>query len=246
MTDANTTPTDANVVPSTSAAATNAAMDVTPNTGTSPFGMKREATRKLIHLLTIIAIPADYFFYESTTVLVGSILCIAYLATEYFRFKGENVAFITDMIKYCSREKELKGWVLTPFYILFSITVLIGLTAMPAKSLSILIRNSAVLADGMILAKSAAYVGIIAATLGDSSAAIIGRRFGKHRHWILKGKSVEGSLAFLFVTFAGSVLFVNWQVALIVASAAAVIEIFSAGYDNLTVPFGVAILASLI
>ncbi len=191
------------------------------------FGLKREGVRKLIHLLAISAIVADFFLSKELLLTFGIIFCIAYLAAEYFRFKGEKIAFITDLIKYCARGRELEKWVLTPFYIILSITILIGIS-------------------GVIITKNAAYVGIVAATIGDASAAIFGKRFGRHSHWILKGKSVEGTFAFFVMTFLSSIFFVHWQTALMVAVASAVVEIFSGGFDNLTVPFSAAILASIL
>ncbi len=46
---------------------------------------------------------------------------------------------------------------------------------------------------------SAMCIGIMA--FGDGFATIIGRNFGKHRHWIDKHKTVEGSLAFFVAAF---------------------------------------------
>jgi phytol kinase len=188
--------------------------------------MKTEVLRKLIHMATVVVIPASFFVSRELIVVIGTLFCISYITAEYFRFRNERVAFITDVIKRCARGKELEGWVLTPFFLLFSITVLIGLTP--------------------IIGMKAAYVGILAATLGDSSAALIGMRFGRHRTWILRGKSVEGSLGFFAFTFLSSLLFVEWPIALILSSITAVVEVFSAGIDNLSVPFSAALIAGIL
>lgn len=193
----------------------------------STFGLKKEVLRKLVHLSATVAIFADLFFTQYTIIVVGTILCIAYLTSEYFRFKGERIAFITDMIKFFARPHELKGWVLTPFYPLASITILYGLA-------------------GIVFSTDAVHIGILALTFGDASAAIIGRKFGRHRHWIIRGKSLEGSISFFLTTFIGSLFFVSWQTAVVVALGGAIIEIFSGNFDNFTVPFCVAILVSII
>ena len=46
-------------------------------------------------------------------------------------------------------------------------------------------------------------------------AALIGRRFGKHKWPIVKGKSFEGSIAGCVVGFISAMFFVGWFLALI-------------------------------
>lgn len=191
------------------------------------LGLKREAVRKVLHMLTVFIILLDLIFSKDLIIIFGAIFIVAYIVAEYFRFKGERVTFITDLVKYTARGKELKGWVLTPLYILISIIVLIAI-------------------GGTVIPSAAAYVGIIAATFGDSSAALFGKKFGRHSHWILKGKSVEGSLAFFSTTFVGSLFVVEWPIAMVVAALAAIIEIFSGNYDNFTIPFGAAFIAAIL
>jgi len=189
---------------------------------------KREAMRKVIHLLLVFTIPISIYLPLQLVVAIGCAVCIAYLAAEYFRVKGRYVPVITDVTDHCGRDHELKGWVLTPFYLALSITALLAISGGFVNFIS----------------RSAAYVSIVAATLGDASAALVGMRFGRHRHWLLRGKSVEGSLAFFVATFAGSLFFVNWQIAIAVAAISAIVEVFSGGFDNLTVPFSAAIVAN--
>ncbi|OKH56285.1 phosphatidate cytidylyltransferase [Calothrix sp. HK-06] len=99
-----------------------------------------------------------------------------------------------------------------------------------------------------------AALGILIMAWGDGSAALIGKRFGKHKYIVLGGqKSWEGSLSMTFVSFVISSLILysvqgniwqTWVVSLIVAVVATVLESFSfLGIDNLTVPLGSAALA---
>ncbi len=99
-----------------------------------------------------------------------------------------------------------------------------------------------------------AALGILIMTWGDGSAALIGKRFGKHKYIVLGGqKSWEGSLSMTFVSFVISSLILysvqgniwqTWVVSLIVAIVATFLESFSfLGIDNLTVPLGSAALA---
>ena len=84
--------------------------------------------------------------------------------------------------------------------------------------------------------------------LGDTAAALIGRRFGKHRFF--NGKSLEGTLAFvltgLAVVLIGFAVFAYpWQVLLggvLGVGAAAVLELFNCELhldDNLSIPLAV-------
>ena len=84
--------------------------------------------------------------------------------------------------------------------------------------------------------------------LGDTAAALIGRRFGKHRFF--NGKSLEGTIAFVFTGFIVVLLgFVfgayMWQVllgGLLGVVAAALLELFNCELhldDNLSIPLAV-------
>ena len=84
--------------------------------------------------------------------------------------------------------------------------------------------------------------------LGDTAAALIGRRFGRHRFF--NGKSLEGTLAFVLTGFAVVVIgffafAYPWQLLLGGASgvlAAAVLELFNCELhldDNLSIPLAV-------
>jgi dolichol kinase len=103
---------------------------------------------------------------------------------------------------------------------------------------------------------AAASVGIIVMALGDASAAIIGRRYGRHGYTLLGAKkSLEGSAAMLAVSFAaafGAMVLFQAPVepaataALVVAVVGTVLEAAGRnGLDNLTVPVACSTLAYL-
>ncbi len=84
--------------------------------------------------------------------------------------------------------------------------------------------------------------------LGDTAAALIGRKFGRHRFF--NGKSLEGTLAFVFTGFAvvliGSAAFgYSWGPlvgGLLGVVAAALLELFNCELhldDNLSIPLAV-------
>ncbi|MEC4892077.1 MAG: SEC59/DGK1/VTE5 family protein [Oscillatoria sp. PMC 1051.18] len=99
-----------------------------------------------------------------------------------------------------------------------------------------------------------AAIGILVMAWGDGLAAVIGRRFGKHRYQVWGiGKSWEGSLTMTVVSFVvcslilmtlGSQIAQIILVSSLVAIAATTLEAFSKlGIDNLTVPLGSAALS---
>ncbi|AFZ03352.1 diacylglycerol/polyprenol kinase family protein [Calothrix sp. PCC 6303] len=99
-----------------------------------------------------------------------------------------------------------------------------------------------------------AALGILIMAWGDGFAAIIGRRFGKHKYQLFGGqKSWEGSLSMTLISYVISSLILFsiqgniwqvWVISLIVAIVATALETLSfLGIDNLTVPLGSAMLA---
>ena len=102
-----------------------------------------------------------------------------------------------------------------------------------------------------------AALGILIMAWGDGLAALIGRRFGKHKYNVLGGqKSLEGSLTMTVVSFIISILILQsvqgntWEtliISAIVAVFATGLEAISLlGIDNLTVPLGSAALAFIL
>lgn len=97
-----------------------------------------------------------------------------------------------------------------------------------------------------------AVAGLLAMTLGDTAAAVCGKRFGTRRYTILgHSRTMEGSLAMFLVTGATvagvlhSMAGFGWHPAvgfgLVTGTAAAGIEAMCPfGSDNLFVPFGTA------
>ena len=96
-----------------------------------------------------------------------------------------------------------------------------------------------------------AVLGIMIMTWGDGLAALIGKRFGKHKYIIFDStKSWEGSLTVTLISYFICVtlllltqgnIWQTWIVSLIVACIATILETFSyLGIDNLTVPIGSA------
>jgi dolichol kinase len=171
---------------------------------------KSELLRKAFHLSLLAALPLHTLSYE-VAVLGGVALCIGYALAEFLRHLKIKVILVHRPIRICARPNE--KYVVSPFFLLFSVTMLL-----------------------LIFPTPMAYPALLAATLGDAIATLVGLTIGRTK--IYQEKTLEGSLAMFVATFLSSTLFVDVKLAWLAASAATLIELPSGDYDNLTVPFG--------
>jgi len=93
----------------------------------------------------------------------------------------------------------------------------------------------------LLFPKEVAVLSMLYLSMGDSTAAIIGKKFGKTK---IFDKTLEGSLSCLLLCFLISLKFFNWKISLVGATSAMLIELFSSGDfrspllldDNLLIP----------
>jgi len=71
--------------------------------------------------------------------------------------------------------------------------------------------------------KTVVLVSFFYLAFGDALAALVGKRYGKYR--ILRGKTLEGSLACFLACLLVGIFFLHWKMALIGALSATVIEL---------------------
>ncbi len=104
-----------------------------------------------------------------------------------------------------------------------------------------------------IFPKIIAITGITGLIICDTSAALVGRKFGRIRFW---GKSLEGSLAFLisgliavaFIGNAAAMPLYYYTSGFVAVSLATIAELFSKKAhldDNLTIPFTICIVQTV-
>ena len=104
----------------------------------------------------------------------------------------------------------------------------------------------ALLAMGFIFSRNFLIAVLAAIFIGDPLATIVGVKFGKHRIFYNREKSVEGSSAYFFAVFAVSYPFIDLY-ALPVALIAAFVESWGIKIDdNLMVPIILSILLFLL
>jgi len=193
---------------------------------------RNEIARKIIHMSSFLIVIFIYFADKMTACLATGIffllVFIGNSALLYSKFR-----FLNDIkVKYLSfllRDNEKYGYVSSNWFLL-------------GCFLSVLLFQ-----------KYIAMLGITVLIFGDAFAALIGIRFGKHR--FKNGKSVEGMLAFIGVSYlflAGFAVALKPDIFFIIAAlvsipVVAIFEIYSKQLkmdDNLLIPilFGILML----
>jgi dolichol kinase len=194
---------------------------------------KDELVRKLIHL-TSLSIPIVYYFLPKTTaaIILGALAGFA-LTLDLARFFLPEVGkifykffgFLLRRHEVDEKKKNLNG----ATYVLISafLGVLIFPKVIFITAFSILI-------------------------IGDTMAALIGRKFGKHKFLF---KSLEGTSAF-FISSCIVVLFTpkigyfyeEYIIGFIIAFIGAIVENISSSFvdDNFSIPFSVGFIMWLL
>lgn len=162
--------------------------------------VKDEIKRKSFHLLMLLYTAAFWYLPKKIVVLAMSaiIILVGILEWSRFTFPKFNEFFVKNFKGLYRKEEinKISGLIWTLSGALFAM---------------LLFKNREfVLASFLYLA------------FGDSSAALIGRVFGKHK--IIGGKSLEGSAACFLSCFTAGLFLFNLPFALFGAMLAAFIE----------------------
>ncbi|MCA0446079.1 MAG: SEC59/DGK1/VTE5 family protein [Bacteroidetes bacterium] len=184
-----------------------------------------ELWRKGIHLSSL-SIPLIYSYWLDMTpsllILMGFLLFALFI--EYFRFRpGKVHDIIAKGFAFMMREHELdhkrKSYSGATYVLLAAVIVIL-----------IFPKPIAVYAFTMLI-------------IGDSMAALVGKKFGRFPIFGLK-KTWEGSLAFFLSSLAAAWFIdsLNWETKILGALAATIIELLPIPVDdNLTIPVGSAL-----
>ena len=189
---------------------------------------KNELARKFVHLLSLFIIfiyflAAD-FFSEKIALIILVLILMVFIEFEYFRIEwGSKIPIMNKIWAYLRRTKEKDKLGGDVFFLIGAILVL------------------------AVFNVHVAIAAILMTTFGDMAAALIGKKFGKHK--LLTTKSWEGSIAELIVnTIIGIIIFIiypglsllawqQWIIILIMAITATFVEtIVKKLDDNLLIP----------
>jgi phosphoserine phosphatase/dolichol kinase len=181
--------------------------------------------RELIHTSgLLIPFISIYLFNNLIVATLLSIAVVIYSAAEFLRILGTNVPIISKITLLAADRSELNEFNTSPIF--HALGLILCLLIFPARI---------------------GYAAIAVLTLGDSSASIFGKRFGKTKIPFNRGKSVEGSIIGLVFAFLGALLFVDPITAIIGAAAGILIEALPLPIDdNLLMPLAAGLLMYLL
>ncbi len=202
-------------------------------TDNGTINYKHELLRKSIHLCSL-SIPIVYYFISKELALkflvpltVFSILLDfgRHIFPPLNKFFTHFFGFMLREHEKDSKKKNLSG----ASYVFLACTLSI-----------------------FIFPKLFAITGITVLILGDIAAALIGRKFGRHKFFF---KSLEGTLAFFIVSalvvlvipkFEG--LFLEYIIGFVAAAVGALAENLSYGWadDNLTIPISIGLTMAIL
>ena len=187
-----------------------------------------ELVRKLIHLCSL-AIPVIYYFItQKSAIIILAIFTVAAVLLDLGRYIFPSIGgvfykifgFLLREHEVDTKKKNLNG--ATYVFISAMICVIIFPKVLFITAFTVLI-------------------------VSDSMAALIGRKFGRHR---FLSKSLEGTLAFfisatIVVLFTPKIdhVFTEYLIGIIAAAVGAIVENVSFGFadDNLSIPLSIGL-----
>lgn len=191
---------------------------------TAQLDYRGEVWRKLLHLFALV-IPVGYHLAPKwiAVAAISAAFCFSLFA-DICRMRRWSVErFWTPVTNYIVRPKEPHGFT-GATHILFSGIVCLLLFSRPAATLA-----------------------MTTIILGDAAAALVGRRWGRHK-FIHADRSWEGSLSFLAASLIGALLIPGLPIWIGISGCliGALVEAFSNQIDdNLSVPLVVGLFAHL-
>ncbi|GJQ62013.1 MAG: membrane protein [Melioribacteraceae bacterium] len=196
------------------------------DTDKATIDYKNELLRKSIHLCSL-SIPVIYYFTTRELMLTVLVpLLIFSVIIDFGRHLNPTLKEITiklfgKIMREHERDEEKKNLSGASYVLIAAVGVIF---AMP---------------------KIFAITGFAVLILGDIAAALIGRRFGRHK---FLAKSLEGTLAFfvvasiiVLITPKVEGLFLEYAIGIFAVAVGAIAENISYGWadDNLTIPISI-------
>ena len=178
---------------------------------TQEFSLKRELQRKAVHVTSVLIVIFYYFLPKEAILLLLTLILILFLVVEFIRL---DLRLKLPFFHKLYRDKEVDRLSGGAFFLMGAIIAI------------------------SVFYKEIAIAAILMTTIGDASAAIFGKRFGKT--WIpkLKDRAVEGCTAEFVVDLLIGFVFLNsWLVILVMAGTATIVEtVVNKIDDNLLIP----------
>jgi len=175
---------------------------------------KRDLIRESIHIGCILV---PFLCYLIDRYIVASLILITsfiYLMSEMARMQGIKLPIFSEVTFKAATTLELQEFITSPIF--FALGISSSLLFFPTPL---------------------GYASIAILTLGDGSATIFGKKCGRKRNPLNKGKKIEGTAFGLFFAFLGALLFVNPIKAIVGAAVGMFMECLPSPIsDNLIIP----------
>ena len=171
------------------------------------------------------AIPfiCNYLLNRHLTAFLIFLITLLYITSELTRITGRKFPIFTSITSHAAVKLELYEFAATPIFYAFGIILSL-----------------------ILFSPQIAYVSIATLTLGDASAALFGKKFGRTRFPFNRAKSVEGSLFGFIIAFLGATLFIDPIRAFIGAITGMIVESLPTPIsDNIIVPLVTGLVLSL-
>lgn len=183
----------------------------------------REVFRKILHLTAIMVAIVGPFHQMAVT---GILVCAMglYLVLEFWRLNGASLPFVQWVHRLAIRQHESRESAIAPLTL--ALGVLFALWCLP---------------------QNIGLACILITAVADSSAAIIGSRWGRIPWAYNKQKTVEGSSVFFLSALVCSIVYVPMPQALLLAAISTLLESMPLqDWDNFVTPVGTGFIAVLL
>jgi dolichol kinase/phosphoserine phosphatase len=175
---------------------------------------RNEALREAIHASGFLVPVIAGMIGVVPVALFIYLITLLYITSELARMERINLPFVARVTRYAATLPELYEFATAPMF--FALGIFLTLVLFPPPV------NAAAIASF---------------ALGDSTASLFGRTFGRNTMPFNRGKTVEGSVVCFFFAFLASVYFVPPAFALVASAAATIVESLPLPIDdNLATP----------
>ncbi|MDR2588548.1 MAG: phosphatidate cytidylyltransferase [Spirochaetales bacterium] len=187
--------------------------------------IRTELIRKSIHMTVALVPLCAAFIGRTPTLFLLAAGLVAYSFAEIRRAQGFRIPFITGVTAAAARPAD------------FQDRVILGPITLCAGAIAAL----------LIFKETAAAAAIYALAFGDSLSSIVGKSIGKIRLPGMMRKTLEGSLACFFAVFFITLRmsFPAYAAVIIALTAAALEAVPIKDLDNLIIPLGSGLAATL-
>ena len=180
--------------------------------------------REVIHASGFFVALAAMRFGVYIVAFLLFLTTLTYMAAELARVERKNIPLISSITLNATALSERYEFVLAPIFLALGIILSLILFPTPIN-----------------------YASIAIVSLGDSTASIFGKIFGKTSVPFNKGKSLEGSIAGFAFAFFGAAFFLHPLQAFIGAIVSTVVESLPLPInDNLSTPLATGAILTLL